>query len=87
VTLFLVYGFFRLIAAYPWSCKRRDDAVQCAKLLLSTLRALEEAAQVTDHAWTAFAIAQKAVAHKLFLQVVEEVDQLFLGGRPAPASA
>ena len=61
--------------------------MQGAQFLLGALRALKKAAQVADHARTALAIAQKAVADQLLLQMIEEVEELRLGRRPAAAAA
>src|SRR5207248_7764552 len=80
-------SFAKLFFALPRAGEGGDDAVQGAQFLLGALRALKKAAQVADHARTALAIAQKAVADQLFFEMLEKIEQLRLGRRPAAAAA
>src|SRR5215471_11043071 len=80
-------SFRQWCLALPRPGEGGDDAVQGAQFLLGALRALEEAAQVADHAWATLAVAQKTVADQLLLEVLEEVQQLRFRRRPAAAAA
>src|SRR6516165_2055811 len=82
-----VRGSVGVEAPLAWACESGHDTVQGAQFLLGALRALEQAAQVAHHARPAFAIAQKAVFFELLFEMVEEIEELLLGCRPAPASA
>src|SRR5207237_10356154 len=80
-------SFAKLFFALPRAGEGGDDPVQGAQFLLGALRALKQAAQVADHARAALAIAQKAVADQLLLEMLEEVEELRLGRWPAAAAA
>src|SRR6516164_6176529 len=78
-------------SAYPLlalarACKGGHDTVQGAQFLLGALGALEQAAQVVHHARPAFAIAQKSVFLERLFEMVEEIEELLLGRRPASAA-
>src|SRR5215471_21676899 len=79
-------SFRQWCLALPRPGEGGDDAVQGAQFLLGALRALEEAAQVAHHARSAFAVAQKAVADQLLLEMLEKVQQLRFRRRPATAA-
>src|SRR3984893_10920448 len=67
--------------AVPRSDEGSDDAVQGAQLLSGQLRALEEVAQIADHAGALVLGTQEAAAVELLLEMAEEAHELLLGGR------
>src|SRR5487761_1616613 len=56
-----------------------DHAMERAQLLRGRVGALEEIAQVADHAGPLVLAAQEAAAVELLLEMAEEAQQLLLG--------
>src|SRR5690348_3802952 len=69
-----------LLFALPlaWAAERRHHAVQRAQLLLGAAGALEEIAQIAHHRGTLFRVAHEAAAIELFLEMLEEAEQMLL---------
>src|SRR5215469_9771207 len=83
-----MFGFLLwLFPALPETGEGCDDTVQRAQLLLGALRALKQAAQMTDHVRTAFRMAQEAAADQLFFEVDEKIEQFILVCGPGAAAA